>query len=434
MRLDPTALGIMAMLLPIAAFSVRREILRRRSAIRSWERARAHGLDEPVSLHPHIRADLCVGCTSCVEACPEGGVLQVVNGRAALVEASRCIGHGRCQNSCPRDAIELVFGTARRGVQIPEIGSDYQSNVPGLYIAGELGGMGLIRNAILQGVGAVDHLVKDRRPGSAVGTVDVAIIGAGPAGLAAALACRKRHLSYLLFDRDGLGGSILHYPRRKLVMTAPVELPIVGRMHFREVGKEELLEFWIKVVRRAGLELRAPECVTDVRHREQEFEIETNLDSYVAGQVVLAVGRRGTPRKLGVPGEDGSNVAYGMLEPERWKGARALVVGGGNSALEVALALAEHGAEVTLAHRGTAFHRAAPANVARLEKARGPRLEVLLESQVCRIEPARVVIGLPTEMRTIPIDQVFIMAGGEPPAEFLARIGVAMRWHHGAVQ
>jgi len=431
MRFDPTTVGIVATLLPIAVFSVRREIRRRHAARSHWEHSRAQGLDEPPSLHPVIRADLCVGCTSCVVACPEGDILKIVNGRAMLVEPARCVGHGRCKEACPRDAIELVFGTARRGVQIPEVGGDYQTNVPGLYIAGELGGMGLIRNAVLQGMQAVDHLAQGLRSSPSSEIADVAIIGAGPAGLAAALACRKKSLSYLLFDQEGLGGSVLHYPRRKLVMTAPVELPIIGRMHFREISKEELLIFWTDVVRRAGLELRAPERVTGVQRAGTGFEIETDRGSYRAQRVVLAVGRRGTPRKLGVPGEDGSNVAYRMLEPERWAGARTLVVGGGNSALEVAVALAEAEATVTLSYRGAAFNRVAPANLARLEKARGPRLEVVLESQVRQIEPDHVQLQTPAGMRKLEIEQVFVLAGGEPPTEFLTRIGVVMQWDHG---
>jgi len=431
MGLDPTTIGIMATLAPAAAFGVVREMRRRRSARAALRRAEQLGLDQPVSLHPVIDPSRCLGCGSCVEACPETDVLRIVEGRARLVNAVHCIGHGRCKDACCNEAIELVFGTAKRGIQLPEVDGDYQSNVAGLYIAGELGGMGLIRNAMTQGMHAVANLSRDLRPQADAQRLDVAIVGAGPAGLAAALACRARGLSHVILEQDSLGGAVNHYPRRKLVMTAPVELPLAGKFHFREIGKEELLETWQRIVRKAHLDVRAPWRVTALQRDGDGFRLSGDQGDVRARRVVLAIGRRGTPRKLGVPGEDSAKVAYRLLEPEPFVGLQVLVVGGGNSAVEIAMALADAGAPTTLCHRGAALARVAPENLARLEELRGARLRVLLGTEVARIEPQAVVLRTPEGERRILNDQVFVAVGGELPTQFLEKIGVAMHWHHG---
>src|SRR5271168_122040 len=351
---------------------------------RVYEESIASGMTEPASLHPLIDESKCLGCGACVKACPETShhdVLGLINGKAVLVGPTDCIGHGACKTACPFDAITLVFGTARRGLDIPLLKPNFESNVPGIYVAGELGGMGLIKNALMQGQQALESIAKSgvKRPGA----LDVLIVGAGPAGLAASLAARKMGLSYQTIEQDSLGGAVFQYPRGKLVMTAPVELPIVGKVHFRNTSKETLLKFWTDACRNNQLKIRYQERVESIENKDGAFHVRAGGRQYVASAVLLAIGRRGTPRKLGVPGEELPKVVYRLIDPEQYRGRKVVVVGGGDSALEAAASIAELGdASVTLSYRGEAFQRAKQKNRQRVEAASATdRLKVLLNSQ-----------------------------------------------------
>ena len=222
----------------------------------------ASGLTEPASLHPIIDPSRCLGCGACVKACPEQPahqVLGLIGGKAVLVGPTDCIGHGACKTVCPFDAITLVLGTERRGIDIPVLQAELRIQRAGLYVAGELGGMGLIKNALTQGRQALEAIAKAgvKQPGA----LDVLIVGAGPAGLAASLAAKQLGLNYQTVDQDSLGGAVFQYPRGKLVMTAPVELPLVGKVHFRNTSKEELLKFWQRASSQHGLKIRHQERV-----------------------------------------------------------------------------------------------------------------------------------------------------------------------------
>jgi thioredoxin reductase/Pyruvate/2-oxoacid:ferredoxin oxidoreductase delta subunit len=386
------------------------------------------GLTEPASLHPVIDQAKCLGCGACVAACPEQvhhNVLGLINGKAQLVSPTDCIGHGMCKIVCPFDAITLVFGTAKRGVDIPVVQPNFESSVPGMFIAGELGGMGLIRNALKQGQQAIEAIAKSykRRPG----ILDVVIVGAGPAGFAAALTAKSLGLSYLVLEQEALGGAVFQYPRRKLVMTQPIDLPIVGRMQFRHTTKEELLQFWTNAVKANALRINYSERVEAIERSESGFRIRTAKGEYQSTTVLLAIGRRGTPRKLGAPGEDLSKVVYSLIEPEQYRGQQVLVVGGGDSALEAAASIAEVGANtrVTLSYRGDQFQRAKPRNRDRVKDAsEAGALKILLGSKVSSIATDHVVIELPESKIKVPNDAVIVNAGGILPDAFLKACGI----------
>ena len=409
---------------------------RRRIAVKGREahvQAQRAGLNEPVSLHPIINASLCVGCSECVKACPEkdSDVLGMVDGKAELINAGDCIGHGACRTSCPVGAISLVFGTAKRGIDIPILTPDFETNVPGIFVAGELGGMGLIRNALVQGTEAIEAIAQRRQRRQ--GMVDVVIVGAGPAGFAASLTAMSLGLKYVTIEQESLGGCVFQYPRAKLVMTSPVEVPIIGKLKITQTSKEELLEFWQNVERKTGVAIRYRERVESITPRGGGFLIRTSKGQYAASSVLLAIGRRGTPRKLGVPGEELSKVVYRMIDPEQYSGQNVLVVGGGDSALEAASSIAEStNAKVALSYRGDAFTRAKARNRERLENVRRTgRLHVVLRSQVRQIAEDAVVMEQSGKLMRIPNEVVIVQAGGIVPTDFLKNVGVQVQTKYG---
>jgi thioredoxin reductase (NADPH) len=421
------------LLLITAIYLLRQRRIHQRSQ-RIHQEAVTAGMTEPASLHPVIDPSRCLGCGACVKACPEQPqheVLGLIGGKAVLVGPTDCIGHGACKTACPFDAITLVLGTERRGVDIPVLKPNFESNVPGIYVAGELGGMGLIRNALVQGQQALDAIVQAgvKRPGA----LDVFIVGAGPAGLAASLAARQKGLTYQTVEQDSLGGAVFQYPRGKLVMTAPVELPLIGKVHFRNTSKEELLRFWTRTCEDSRLKINYKERVESIERKDGVFHVRTSKQQYLASAVLLAIGRRGTPRKLGVRGEELPKVVYRLIDPEQYHGKHVVVVGGGDSALEAAASIAELGdSSVILSYRGEAFQRAKQRNRQRVESATASdQLKVLLNSQVREIRPDEVILVQADKELKVRNDAVIISAGGILPNDFLRSIGIDVETKYG---
>jgi len=416
---------------------------RRREA--SSLEAEAEGLHEPVTLHPVIDPAGCILTGSCIDICPEGDVFGLIDGRVKVISPARCIGHGLCERSCPMDAIQLVFGTEKRGIDIPRIQANFETNVPGLYIVGELGGMGLIGNAFEQGRQCIEGIVREMRGESGRAgepELDLLIVGCGPAGLSASLSAKEAGLRFLTVEREDIGGTVRHYPRKKLVLTRPVKVPGYGKLNFREVSKEQLIETWEEIVASAGLEVATGETVTAIRPRSggtdagaaAGFVVTTSAREIETRRIVLAIGRRGIPRKLGVPGEELAKVAYSLREPESFAGDRIVVVGGGDSAVEAALALAEQpGNAVWISYRGDGFRRVKPKNHERVEAALAAgSLEILWSTNLVRVEPDAVVIRNGGGETTLANDYAFIFAGGELPTKFLQDCGIEIDTKFGA--
>ncbi len=388
---------------------------------------RASGITQPVSLHPVINPNRCVGCGACVRVCPQGDVLGVVAGQAELINPTHCIGHGRCAQSCPTDAITLAIGTEERGVDIPILDPHFQTSIPGIFVAGELGGMGLIRNAVEQGRQAIKAVSRLDGIGTGDG-LDLVIVGAGPAGFASSLAAQELGLRYVTLEQDRFGGSIAHHPRGKIVVTEPVDLPLVGKVRIRETTKEWLLDFWDDVRRKHHLEIRELVKVESVQRMDDRFRVETSTDIFEPRAVLLAVGRRGTPRKLGVPGEDLAKVVYRLSNADQYAGRKVLVVGGGDSAVEAATALTRvEGCEPILSYRGKALSRPRVGTIeALVAKVEEGRAQVVLDSELVRIDHDSVELRTPSALRRIPNDAVIVCAGGELPKDFLRAAGVAI--------
>lgn len=418
-------------------------VLKRRTKVSAlgsatYRESIAAGLTQPPSLHPVVDPNLCIGCESCIHACPEypvHHVLGLVKNKATLVSPTDCIGHGACKTVCPVDAITLVFGTAERGIDIPNVNPDFSTNVHGVFIAGELGGMGLIRNAINQGREALasiydyvqNHQVSDD-------CLDVLIIGAGPAGMAAGLGAMEAKMKYKIIEQNSLGGTVANFPRGKLVMTAPVELPLVGDVNFTETSKEELMDFWSSVKAKTRLKVQTDERLVGVEKVADNLILaKTDKKEYHAKSLLLAIGRRGSPRKLGVPGEEFPKVTYSLDDPNQYVGQSVLVVGGGDSALEAACSIAElNDSKVTLSYRGDAFSRAKLKNRRRVEQAvENGCLEVLMSSKVTMIEESKVLIEAQGQLLEKHNDAILVCAGGILPDWLLKEIGIGMETKHG---
>lgn len=430
------------------------------------EQAKKDGLHEPVSLHPVVDPNSCIQTGACISACPEKDILGIYKGKAMAINTSQCIGHGACFHACPTQAITLCIGTEKRGVDLPHVQPTFESNVPGLYIAGELGGMGLIKNAVEQGKQAVENMVRKskqvKQPAAARvdetarltqsevqdnetsgkgireeaqgnGTAgkgndaayDLVIVGAGPAGISASLAARKHGMKAITLDQDSLGGTVYTFPRSKIVMTSPMDLPLFGKVKMVETSKSELLDLWTKVIEQHSIELRERTRVSEIRPMNGSFETVTAEGKVLHSRyVLLAIGRRGTPRKLNIPGEDTEKVAYRLLEPELINGQRVIVVGGGDSAVEASLSLAASN-QVLHSYRGEAFKRIKPKNRERISAAiEEGRIDMRFQSDLVAIGKEQAVLKEATGEVEMPVDKVYIFAGGELPTEFLKRSGV----------
>jgi thioredoxin reductase (NADPH) len=425
-------------LVPCALLLIWHARRRRRLELASIAAQEKTGAAEPASIHPAINPTRCIGCKSCIKACPEQAhhdVLGLIGGRAVLVSPGDCIGHGACKTACPVNAITLVFGSERRGVDIPVVTPNFESSVPGMFIAGELGGMGLIRNALEQGRQAMESIAARRTGGAAKanGTLDVLIVGAGPAGFAATLTAKAKGMRYVTVEQESLGGAVFQYPRGKLVMTAPATVPLLGKVNFRQTSKEALLQFWQDAEKKTEIKINYRERVEDIARNGDTFTVKTSKATYETRSVLLAIGRRGTPRKLGVPGEELPKVVYRLIDPEQYAGQQVLVVGGGDSALEAAASIAEAGSGgVVLSYRGAEFDRAKARNKERIQSAAScGKMKVLMKSNIKQIEPKGVAIEHEGSTVAVDNDAVIVSAGGVLPSEFLKRVGIHVETKRG---
>jgi thioredoxin reductase (NADPH) len=399
-------------------------------ALESTEKGKLHS-SGPQSQHPHIDANYCIGCAACTMVCPEGDVLAMLGGKAVIVNGYKCIGHSLCAEVCPVGAITMVMASPSMGADMPYLTPEFETTVKNMYIVGELGGLALIKNAINQGRDCIDHIAKKTatqngaRPSP--DTYDVLIVGAGPAGISAALRATEKKLNYLTVDEGEMGGTVAKYPRQKLVMTSPVEFPMHGKFKKTELSKEELLAFWQKVLKRSDFKLRQGEKVEDIKKGEDGiFAVKTAKAQYQARSVVLALGKSGSPRKLGVKGEDLPKVMYRLIEADHYINKKILVVGGGDSAIEAAMGLGHQvGNQVTLSYRKEAFSRIKEGNAQRIQESmRKGKVKVIFNSAPVEFKANSVIMEVNGKQEEIPNDFVWIFAGGEPPTAFLKKVGV----------
>ena len=410
---------------------VRRRRRHRKSAV-ALQEAHGRGVQVPLTLHPVIDPDICIGSLTCLKSCPEGDILGIVDGAARLIHADHCIGHGKCAAECPVDAIKLVFGTSERGVDLPMVDEFFESSRPGVHIIGELGGMGLIRNAVTQGLQVAERLAQTMPKGSG-SSPDVVIVGAGPAGLAAALRLREAGRTFRVLEQASLGGTVANYPRQKVVMTEPFQFPFYGKMTKKLISKEELLSTWQRALNKGNVGIDEGVKVTGIEGSDGAFRVETSRGSIDTRKVILATGLRGTPRKLGCRGEDLPKVTYRMMDPEQYEGCDVLVVGGGDAALEATMQLAEESdARVSISYRGENFAKCREKNRTKMaEMVKARRVRALMNSQVDAITENEVVLTVAGSPEVLPNDFVIVNIGGELPLEFLSKLKISLEKHFG---
>ena len=385
----------------------------------------------PKAQHPHIDTDQCIGCATCTAVCPEGDVLAMIGGKAVLINGYKCIGHGLCADACPVGAIKMVMASPSMAGDMPYLTPHFETTVPNLFIVGELGGLALIKNAVNQGRDCVDLLSSRFKQDPAhrpiPGVYDLLVVGAGPAGISASLRAIENKLNYVTLERDEVGGTVAKYPRQKLVMTSPVEFPMYGKFKKLQLSKEALLSFWDMILNRADFNVSTGEKVEDVKKGEDGiFTVVTVTNQYRTRSVILALGRAGEPRKLGVKGEGLAKVMYRLIEADHYINKKIMVIGGGDSAVEAAMGLASQtGNQVSLSYRSERFSRIKERNSKRIEDfMRSKKLTVLFNSNPVEFKPESVVLEINGNQQEIPNDFVWIFAGGSPPNAFLKKIGV----------
>ncbi|MFO0565592.1 MAG: NAD(P)-binding domain-containing protein [Polyangiaceae bacterium] len=431
--------GIVALVLLFYALWDRIEHRKVSAAAREQADVAAMGEAVPASLHPQIDPGRCIQSGACIAGCPEKGVIGLVGGRAHLINPLACIGHGTCEKACPVGAIELVYGTRTRGLELPRIGPDFQTNQPGIYIVGELSGMGLIRNAVKQGAEAAQNIAEGSggEPGrrGLNGAYDAIVVGAGPAGISATLGLLAANLRVLMVERELFGGTIMHYPRAKVVMTGELELPVYGRVRQKIMSKEELVSIWNDIFEKVKPPLVTEELVERLaRDADGMWVIHTSKGTHRAANVILALGMRGAPAKLGVAGEDDKKVSYRLLEPDPFADQHVLVVGGGNAAVESALALSDFGRckSVSISYRRDKFARCRAENRRRIDEAiANKKVCFLPNTQVSRIYSGGITLRGNGRERDLANDAVIVQIGGTPPTSILKSFGVELVTKYG---
>ncbi len=430
----PLALGGLAILI-IAVFTAVSGRRRHRATVAPI------GVTGPRILVHDINDDRCTGCDACVAVCPTN-VLDLVQNKSRVLRFEDCIQCEACMFACPTEALVMFpEGSQPPPLKIPEIDENFQTAVPGQYLIGEVAGKPLVKNAANLGRAVVEHMLTTGMFPGALGPsspgeeiVDVAIIGSGPGGLSAALTCIQKGLSYVVLEKEQeIASTVARYPKGKLVMAEPYDTQNVSFLPVFDSSKEQLIPIWKELVERVRLRANLGESVESVtKGYDGSFEVRSTVSSYRAQRVVLSIGTRGKPRTLQVPGENLPKLMSLLDDPDLYAGLNVLVVGGGDSACEAALALSDAGAKVMISYRGKGFNRAAPKNKSTIERyAAEGRIKAKLGSQVLQFDAESVTISLADgTQKRYPNEAAFVLIGADPPVAWLEKVGIRFVERH----
>ncbi|MFN2596299.1 MAG: NAD(P)-binding domain-containing protein [Pyrinomonadaceae bacterium] len=420
--------------------------------------------DGPAYPHPVIITERCIGCHACVEACPHD-VLAIVDGFATPIAPEQCVEDTSCQVECPVNPKACVVVNTTKEIprrKVPTRDARFMTNVAGCYIVGDVSGTPLIKNAANEGADVVKHILEDLKqsPAEPRAELDVAIVGVGPAGLSAAVLAAQAGLRYVAVEQDRVLATIEAYPANKYVYFKPETMESRGGIEVPGDGleREALLETWKRAMLTRGVKVNEQESCKAARRADDGdyFTVETEAGAskerraYRARRVVLALGNRGTPMKLGVRGEDlkveidgraEDRVQYKLADPGLYKRRKVVVVGAGNSAIEAAVDLVARRDGDRIAFRGDAETNEV-ALVIRSDMKNDLKFNNKMQVYDCidagRIKPyfgaavkevraGEVVLmnsRTKEEIATLPNDLVFALIGGERPTEFLKSIGI----------
>ena len=472
------AFGLGVWLLPRAALSVRagRRAKKQREAATIVAPPRERKL-------PTINTSTCIGCYACVDSCPYD-VLAIRDYVATVARPADCCGLTLCEQRCPNGSLRM--GDGEPITDSPLADTDLQSSdVPGLYLAGDVTGLPLIRNAINQGAHAARSVARGlsrapaRTPARGLSSTpagaressdtidhDLIIIGAGPAGLSAALAAQAADLSYVVLEQQTVAASVNSFPRGKLVFDQPLELPLIGDLWLQEATKEELMGQWLRIVRRHDLQIREHTRVTAVlalasearppddsagppgfavtaTDADADADADAGPDAGSAGEltlrarrVIVAIGRRGSPRRLpiAIPAELSERVFYSLADARSFAGQRVLVVGLGDVAMEAAIALSRQpDTEVSVSYRGPDFRRGKARTIETFKRrVEAGAIRAHFATEVADLRDGRVRLQGTNGPIELDCDAVFVLIGAIPPAALLRDFGLRVEDHEPA--
>jgi thioredoxin reductase (NADPH) len=355
-------------------------------------------------------------------------VLTIERYVAQVARPEACCGLTLCEQVCPNGSLVITDGDPIG--DRPRIGDDLQAlDQPGVYLAGDVTGLPLIKNAIAQGARAVEQ-IQASLPKKHGAPLDLLIVGAGPAGISAALRAKELGLRFEVLEQATVAHSIQSFPRGKLVFDQPLELPVAGPLWLSECTKEELLAQWTRVIRQERLTIREGERFVSVAREGSTLAIASEsgdpptAKSYRAARVLLSIGVRGSPRLLDAPISPSmeSKVFYHLADARSFAGQRCAVVGLGDVAMEAAIALARQpGTKVTVLHRGDDFTRGKARNIDECKRmAAAGQLELVFGATVSAVSDKGVRIG----SREVAVDAVFVMIGSHAATRLLEAAGV----------